>query len=224
MCSSDLGYETNGGVKNIFVRKYDETLDEIWTRTLPSATNKVARTIIVNSANNNVLAALRIGNQPNSSAGFIVLPQFSAAASGLLAMPGNLAGSVNLAWISEDYLPTGTTYYIQYSTADAGDINWDYAIAQSSGITDTDIPPGSKVDLSVAQLEAGLNAQNTPGNLDYYFKVWMASVAANIIKQLKLVILNRILFICFNLFIFHLLRQVIFKLPYFVFQFAFFAG
>ncbi|MCG2726033.1 MAG: carboxypeptidase regulatory-like domain-containing protein [Elusimicrobia bacterium] len=177
------GHETNGSVKDILVRKYDENLNEMWTRTLPTGSNNAARTTIINRNNDEVLAALRIGDQPYGSAGFVVFPQFSAESSGLMAMPGNSAGAVDLAWISGVYISSGANYYIQYSTFTSG-IVWSTTTAQIAGTTTADIPPGSKVDLTVTGLEAGLNAQNTIDSPAYYFKVWITTLPAVFVNEI----------------------------------------
>jgi hypothetical protein len=93
-----------------------------------------------------------------------------------MAMPGESAGRVDLAWISSYYIPSGETYYIQYSTFTSG-VDWSTATthAQITGTTSEDIPPGSKVDLVVTGLEAGLNAQNQMDSPAYNFKVWITT-------------------------------------------------
>ncbi len=161
------------GGESILIKKYSSDLHESWMRVRPTnannPSNDEAQRIIIDRTNNDVLAGIKIG--VDSAVGFIIFPQPNF---NLVARQGNSIGSVDLNWTSKINLPIGTTYYVQYSTF-TEDVDWSAAAAQIVGMVSDPIFQGNRIDLTVTGLEAGLNGQNMPENLDYYFRVWVST-------------------------------------------------
>ncbi|OGS60144.1 MAG: hypothetical protein A3J79_09895, partial [Elusimicrobia bacterium RIFOXYB2_FULL_62_6] len=92
--------------------------------------------------------------------------------TGLFAQNGYKPGSVGISWIADTRLDIGTTFYIQYSTANA-DFTLSAETAQVSFVTDVNVFNGMFVNRLVGRLEAGrtpLTADNMYSPA-YYFKL-----------------------------------------------------
>jgi carboxypeptidase family protein len=176
------GYETRNDISentNILIKKYDADLNEVWAKALPTASTDEAWKLIIDRNNNDVLTGIRL--TVNNVAGFLIFP---APSFGLGAMPGNIAGSVNLMWTSDMEYPNGATYFVQYTT-DVANVVWSTSSAQIE-ITDAEyIPSGAYMDFLVPGLEVGLDAQNMMASPSYNFKIWLSSLPATVVHPVE---------------------------------------
>ena len=195
------GYENRNSVnmpgeyqKNLFVRKYTLGGLEQWGKSIDGAwQNESARAfgMEVGSDGYFYLSGLfnvwpgGFGDEGNPGLARIAEPQ-----TGLMAEPGFKPGSVRLAWIPDAELPTGTTFYVHYSTAEAALWSFDAAAAQYSFFTENMLFSGDYMNRLVPGLETGNGAMGAIESPRYYFRIAYSTPTAYPGETPGLVVVN----------------------------------
>ncbi|MBI4351195.1 MAG: SBBP repeat-containing protein, partial [Elusimicrobia bacterium] len=168
------GYEeTAGQGRDAVYFKFDQAGEELWNRGFNFSYGGDDDVYSLDlDASGRVYSAVSLwDNNP----GFYYFPEPSF---GITADKYHVPGSVQLDWMSQYAVPSGSPFAIQYSTYDLG-VAWSTAAAQVWFTLQQTIWEGMNVNRAVYGLDSGRDAQGGSLGAQYYFKVWFSTEAGS---------------------------------------------